>query len=45
MALGGTRADYVLFVGLMPIGVIEAKRKNKNVYSSLSQAELTAVRF
>ncbi|GGO40710.1 type I restriction-modification system deoxyribonuclease [Deinococcus humi] len=34
-----TRADYVLFVGLTPVAVIEAKRKNKNAYSHLDQAE------
>ncbi len=32
-------ADYVLFVGLMPLGVVEAKRKNINVSSSLQQAK------
>lgn len=31
-------ADYVLFVGLMPIAVIEAKRKNINVSAALQQA-------
>ncbi|MCF3650059.1 type I restriction-modification system endonuclease [Synoicihabitans lomoniglobus] len=30
-------ADYVLFVGLTPIAVVEAKRKNVNVSSSLQQ--------
>lgn len=33
------RADYVLFVGLMPVGIIEAKRKNINAYSHLDQAQ------
>ncbi|WHI45599.1 type I restriction-modification system endonuclease [Microbulbifer sp. VAAF005] len=33
------RADYVLFVGLMPIAVVEAKRKNKNVAGKIPQAE------
>lgn len=32
-------ADYVLFVGLMPVATIEAKRKNTNVSSALQQAK------
>jgi len=32
-------ADYVLFVGLMPVAVIEAKRKNVDVSGSLQQAK------
>jgi type I restriction enzyme, R subunit len=32
-------ADYALFVGLKLMGVVEAKRKNKNVMSVLPQAE------
>lgn len=32
-------ADYALFAGLKLIGVVEAKRKNKNVMSVLPQAE------
>ena len=32
-------ADYVLFVGLMPVAVVEAKRRNKNVSSTLQQAK------
>ncbi len=32
-------ADYVLFVGLMPIAVVEAKRKNVDVSASLQQAK------
>ena len=32
-------ADYVLFAGLMPIGVVEAKRKNVDVSGSLQQAK------
>lgn len=31
-------ADYVLFVGLMPLGAVEAKRENLNVSASLQQA-------
>ncbi len=32
-------ADYVLFIGLMPIAVVEAKRRNKNVKSAIVQAQ------
>ena len=32
-------ADYVLFIGLTPIAVVEAKRKNKDVSASLVQAK------
>ncbi len=32
-------ADYVLFIGLMPVAVIEAKRQNKDVSGSLEQAK------
>lgn len=32
------RADYVLFAGLTPLAVVEAKRKNKDVSASLMQA-------
>lgn len=32
-------ADYVLFVGLMPIAVVEAKRKNVDVSGALQQAK------
>ncbi len=32
-------ADYVLFCGLVPMGAVEAKRKNVNVSSSLVQAK------
>ena len=32
-------ADYVLFVGLTPIAVVEAKRKNVDVSGSLQQAK------
>lgn len=32
-------ADYVLFVGLMPIAAVEAKRKNIDVSGSLQQAK------
>ena len=32
-------ADYVLFAGLMPIAVVEAKRRRKNARSAIDQAE------
>lgn len=32
-------ADYVLFVGLQPIAVVEAKRKHKDVSASLEQSK------
>lgn len=32
-------ADYVLFVGLMPVAAVEAKRKNIDVSGSLQQAK------
>lgn len=32
-------ADYVLFAGLVPVAVVEAKKKNKMVSSFISQAE------
>ncbi|MEH0666017.1 type I restriction-modification system endonuclease [Vibrio scophthalmi] len=31
-------ADYVLFVGLKPVAVVEAKKKNKDVAAKLSEA-------
>ena len=32
-------ADYVLFVGLCPVAVVEAKRKSTNVANAIDQAE------
>lgn len=32
-------ADYILFVGLVPIAVVEAKRKSKNVPASILQSK------
>ena len=32
-------ADYVLFMGLTPVAVIEAKRNAKNVYGAIDQAK------
>ncbi|MBY0238816.1 MAG: type I restriction-modification system endonuclease [Burkholderiaceae bacterium] len=36
---GKQSADYVLFVGLTPIAVVEAKRENENVAGKIGQAE------
>ncbi len=33
------RADYVLFIGLCPVAVVEAKKENTNVSGKISQAE------
>ena len=33
------RADYVLFAGLTPIAIVEAKRENVNVSGKITQAE------
>jgi len=38
-------ADYALFVGLTCVGVIEAKRKRKNVSAAIDQAERYACGF
>jgi len=35
----GQRADYVLFIGLTPIAVVEAKKENLNVAGAITQAE------
>ncbi|MFD1216877.1 type I restriction-modification system endonuclease [Microbulbifer celer] len=35
----GGRADYVLFTGLTPIAVVEAKKENTNVAGKIPQAE------
>ncbi|MDE1348532.1 type I restriction-modification system endonuclease [Vibrio aestuarianus] len=32
-------ADYVLFMGLTPVAVVEAKKKAKNVYGAIDQAK------
>ncbi|MBL8820777.1 MAG: hypothetical protein JNL58_32445, partial [Planctomyces sp.] len=37
--LGNEAADYVLFAGLTPIAVVEAKRENTNVAGKIPQAE------
>lgn len=39
------RADYVLFAGLAPIAIVEAKRKRINVSDCISQAERYAYQF
>lgn len=36
---GKLRADYVLFIGLTPVGIVEAKRKNLNIAGVIPQAE------
>jgi len=36
--VGRQAADYVLFAGLTPIGVVEAKRENVNVAGKIQQA-------
>ena len=42
---GGQSADYVLFAGLTPIAVVEAKRENVNVAGKIPQAERYARGF
>lgn len=37
--VGREAADYVLFAGLTPIAVVEAKRENQNVAGKIPQAE------
>ncbi|WP_295488396.1 type I restriction-modification system endonuclease [uncultured Pseudomonas sp.] len=32
-------ADYVLFIGVIPVAVVEAKKAAKNVYSSIDQSK------
>ncbi|MEZ5478329.1 MAG: type I restriction-modification system endonuclease [Thiolinea sp.] len=39
------RADYVLFCGLTPIAVVEAKRENQNVAGKIEQAERYSLGF
>lgn len=43
--IGRQAADYVLFVGLTPIAVVEAKRENTNVAGKITQAERYATGF
>ncbi len=38
-------ADYVLFIGLMPVAVVEAKKKHTDVAGKVPQAERYAVAF
>ncbi len=40
---GNGPADYALFAGLMLVGVVEAKRKRKNVSAAIDQAERYAL--
>lgn len=42
---GKQKADYVLFAGLTPIAVVEAKRENTNVAGKIPQAERYAKGF
>lgn len=42
---GAQKADYVLFAGLIPIAVVEAKRENENVAGKIHQAERYARGF
>ncbi len=44
-ATGKQAADYVLFAGLTPIAVVEAKRENENVAGKIPQAERYAIGF
>ena len=37
--VGKQAADYVLFAGLIPVAVVEAKRENENVAGKIHQAE------
>ncbi len=41
----GGFADYILFVGLMPLAAVEAKRRRRNARSALDQAERYARTF
>jgi type I restriction enzyme R subunit len=43
--VGKQAADYVLFAGVTPIGVVEAKRENVNVVGKIPQAERYAAGF
>ena len=36
-------ADYVLFIGLVPVAIVEAKRKHKDIPGALEQAKRYAV--
>ncbi len=38
-------ADYVLFIGLKPIAVVEAKKANKEVYDKLAEAQNHSIWF
>lgn len=41
----GGFADYVFFVGLMPVAAVEAKRKRKNARSAMNQSQRYAKHF
>lgn len=41
----GDSADYVLFAGLIPIAVVEAKKRNEDVAGKIGQAERYSINF
>lgn len=41
--IGRQKADYVLFIGLMPVAVVEAKKQNADVAGKIAQAERYAL--
>ena len=43
--VGKQAADYVLFAGMTPLAVVEAKRENENVAGKIPQAERYAAGF
>lgn len=43
MANRTAKADYVLFIGLMPVAVVEAKKQNADVAGKIAQAERYAL--
>jgi len=43
--IGRQKADYVLFAGLIPMAIVEAKRENINVAGKIQQAERYARGF
>lgn len=43
--IGREKADYVLFIGLMPVAVVEAKKQNINVSGKIAQAQRYALSF
>lgn len=43
--IGKQKADYVLFAGLMPVAVVEAKKQNIDVSGKIAQAQRYALSF